>query len=282
MCIRFDESTKVFTLETANTAYVMKLDFDKYLTHLYYGDKKGVNGPYDAPDFLSFSPYYVEENDGRYRIDTVMSELPQFGSGDLRASAIKVRNANGDSVTLFTYKSHTIFDGRREIPGLPFASASDKSETLEITLEDKVSGCELKLFYTVYPDEDVISRYFTITNVSDKTAKLERAMSIALDIPARDTDVISFPGRHCYERRVQRTPIGLTGIYVTVSLIRSVLEPKLIGRQLNLDPLVTLMVMYAGYKLWGNGGMLLTPMLTVTAMAVVTVILRLPRLSVSG
>lgn len=60
--------------------------------------------------------------------------------------------------------------------------------------------------------------------------------------------------------------IGLTGIYVTVSLIRSVLEPKLIGRQLNLDPLVTLMVMYAGFKLWGIGGMLLAPMLTVTAL----------------
>jgi len=60
--------------------------------------------------------------------------------------------------------------------------------------------------------------------------------------------------------------IGLAGIYVTVSLIRSGLEPKLIGRHLNLDPLVTLMVMYAGFRLWGIGGMILAPLLTVTAL----------------
>lgn len=62
--------------------------------------------------------------------------------------------------------------------------------------------------------------------------------------------------------------IGLVGIYVTVSLTRSGLEPKLIAHQLNLDPLVTLMVMYAGFKLWGIGGMLLAPLLTVTALQV--------------
>ena len=169
MYIRFDESSRVFTLETVNTAYIMRVDFDKYLTHVFYGDKKDAAGPYAEPYMLSFSPYHVE-GDGRYCIDSVMSEFPQFGSGDLRSSAIKVRNENGDSVTLFTYKSYRIFEGRRDIPALPFASASDKAETLEITLEDKVSGCELKLYYTVYPDEDVISRYFTVTNVGEKKA----------------------------------------------------------------------------------------------------------------
>lgn len=59
--------------------------------------------------------------------------------------------------------------------------------------------------------------------------------------------------------------IGLLGIYVVISLTRSALEPKLVGRQLGLDPLVTLMALYAGYKLWGIGGMLLAPLLAVTA-----------------
>lgn len=62
--------------------------------------------------------------------------------------------------------------------------------------------------------------------------------------------------------------IGLLGIYVTVALIRSGLEPKLIGRQLNLDPLVTLFVMYAGFQLWGIGGLLLAPLLTVTVLQI--------------
>lgn len=60
--------------------------------------------------------------------------------------------------------------------------------------------------------------------------------------------------------------IGLLGLYASITLIRSSLEPKLVGRQLGLDPLVTLMALYAGYKLWGLGGMILAPMLTVTAL----------------
>lgn len=63
--------------------------------------------------------------------------------------------------------------------------------------------------------------------------------------------------------------IGLLGIYVTVTLTRSVLEPRLLGRHLGLDPLVTLMALYAGYKLWGIGGMILAPLLAVTAIQLV-------------
>ena len=59
--------------------------------------------------------------------------------------------------------------------------------------------------------------------------------------------------------------IGLTSIYIVASLTRSALEPKLVGRHLGLDPLVTLMALYAGYKLWGIGGMILAPLLAVTA-----------------
>ena len=60
--------------------------------------------------------------------------------------------------------------------------------------------------------------------------------------------------------------VGLAGIYATVSLVRSVLEPKLLGRHLGLDPLVTLVALYVGYKLWGIGGMLLAPLLAVVAI----------------
>lgn len=62
--------------------------------------------------------------------------------------------------------------------------------------------------------------------------------------------------------------IGLAGIYITVTLLRSALEPKLVGRHLGLDPLVTLFALYAGYKLWGIGGMILAPLLTVTAIQI--------------
>lgn len=73
----------------------------------------------------------------------------------------------------------------------------------------------------------------------------------------------------CFLQADTARAIGILGIYVVVSLTRSVLEPKLLGRHLGLDPLVTLMALYAGYKLWGIGGMILAPMLAVTAMQIV-------------
>ncbi len=59
--------------------------------------------------------------------------------------------------------------------------------------------------------------------------------------------------------------VGLVGIYVTASVSRSILEPKLVGHHLGLDSLTTLLILYAGYRLWGIGGMLLAPMLAVAA-----------------
>lgn len=58
---------------------------------------------------------------------------------------------------------------------------------------------------------------------------------------------------------------GLLGLYGVAALTRSILEPKLLGKQLGLDPLVTLMALYAGYRLWGIGGMILAPVMAVAA-----------------
>ena len=63
--------------------------------------------------------------------------------------------------------------------------------------------------------------------------------------------------------------LGLLGLYATVTLTRSLLEPKLVGRHLGLDPLATLMALYIGYKLWGIGGMIAAPLLAVTALQLV-------------
>lgn len=60
--------------------------------------------------------------------------------------------------------------------------------------------------------------------------------------------------------------IGLLALYILISVTRSVLEPKLVGKHLGLDPLVTLFALYAGYRIWGFGGMLIAPLLAVTAV----------------
>ena len=72
----------------------------------------------------------------------------------------------------------------------------------------------------------------------------------------------------CLLRQQIATGIGLLAIYAVVWLTRSILEPKLVGKGLGLDPLVTLIAIYAGWKLWGILGMLLAPILALTATQV--------------
>lgn len=89
-------------------------------------------------------------------------------------------------------------------------------------------------------------------------------------LPVLGTGTILLPwALICFLQQDGARAAGLLGTYVAAALIRSALEPRLLGRHLGLDPLVTLMALYAGYKLWGIGGMILAPMLTVAAIQIV-------------
>ena len=56
--------------------------------------------------------------------------------------------------------------------------------------------------------------------------------------------------------------IGLLCVYATAFLSRSLLEPRIVGRQLGIDPLVTLFAIYAGFRFFGIVGLLLAPIVT--------------------
>ena len=54
--------------------------------------------------------------------------------------------------------------------------------------------------------------------------------------------------------------IGLLVLYAVTSVVRQILEPKLIGEGLGLHPLLSLGAMYAGLRLFGVWGMILAPL----------------------
>lgn len=58
--------------------------------------------------------------------------------------------------------------------------------------------------------------------------------------------------------------LGMLGLFAAATLTRSTLEPRLLGQQLGLDPLVTLVALYLGYQVFGFPGLLLSPILAVT------------------
>lgn len=54
--------------------------------------------------------------------------------------------------------------------------------------------------------------------------------------------------------------IGLLCIYGAAALTRTALEPRMLGKQMGLDPLLTLLALYTGYRFFGVFGMILFPM----------------------
>lgn len=84
-------------------------------------------------------------------------------------------------------------------------------------------------------------------------------------LPVLGTGTVLIPwSLVCFLQGDHIRALGILGTYAAAALLRSILEPKLIGKQLGLDPLVTLISMYAGFKLWGLFGMIFSPLLAVT------------------
>lgn len=86
MAITFNESTKIFTLQTAETTYQMMVGRYNILQHLYYG--KRVDG--STMDYLlwgtdagfSGNPYEAE-GDRTFSLDIQPQEFPSQGVGGL-------------------------------------------------------------------------------------------------------------------------------------------------------------------------------------------------------
>ncbi|MBQ7325884.1 MAG: AI-2E family transporter [Clostridia bacterium] len=62
--------------------------------------------------------------------------------------------------------------------------------------------------------------------------------------------------------------IGLIVLFVVNSVIRQLSEPKIVGKSLDIHPLLTLIMLYVGYSLFGIFGMLLLPVAAVCISSV--------------
>ncbi len=55
------------------------------------------------------------------------------------------------------------------------------------------------------------------------------------------------------------TALGLAIVYAICAIARAVLEPRFLGKQIGLPPILTLIALYSGYRFFGFVGMLLLP-----------------------
>ena len=98
------------------------------------------------------------------------------------------------------------------------------------------------------------------------------AVALVDAVPLLGTGTVMLPwALICLIQREHLRSVGLLCIYAAAFLTRTVLEPRLVGRHLGLDPLLTLVFLYFGYRFWGIWGMLLAPMTAAAVIAAVRV-----------
>ena len=211
MAILFQEEKRIFTLQTKQTTYQMKVDDFGFLLHLYYGAKVSGEMDYLLTYYdrgFSGNPNDVGNN-RTYSMDVLPQEYPTLGTGDYRNSAFVLRNHDESACCDLRYAGYEIREGKYELPGLPAVYAKpEEAQTLEIVLEDAVSKVRVRLLYGVLEDEDIITRSVKITNYGTEYIVVEKASSACLDFITGEYDLLSFYGRHIMERNLQRARIG--------------------------------------------------------------------------
>ncbi len=89
-------------------------------------------------------------------------------------------------------------------------------------------------------------------------------------VPMLGTGLILAPwSLVCFLRGDTIRALGMLGLFAAATVARSALEPRLLGKQLGLDPLVTLAALYLGYQLFGIPGLMASPILAVTAVQLI-------------
>ncbi len=137
-------------------------------------------------------------------------------------------------------------------------------------------GKQLKIYLGGYIKAQltIMSIAFVVIFVGLSILKAKYAMLIALGIAALDAlplfgsgivlipwSIISFLSRDF------KMGVGLLIIYLAIVLTRQMLESKIVSHNLGTNPLLTLMSMYIGYKIFSIGGMILGPIILVLVIS---------------
>lgn len=211
-------SDGVFYLSTNNTSYWFCVTKFNHLEHIYYG--KALNEA--NPDALKIkrtaatgSSVVYDKTDELYCLDTIPLEWSGIGKGDFRYSPAELKMPDGSFVCDFTYESHEIINGAVQMGTLPNAYGDDAT-TLLIYLRDNSNDVELKLYYTAYCECDIITRRAVLINHNSKELEIRRLLSMMVDLPNNNYDLVTFDGGWIKETNTHTRPLA-PGMYVNSS-----------------------------------------------------------------
>ena len=143
-------------------------------------------------------------------------EFPTYGTGDYRSPALTIVQENGSRIVNFTYASHEICSGKKDILPLPatYVENEDEAQTLEVTLHDAVMDTDLILSYTIYEEYPVITRNAKICHKGSEKIVLDKIMSASVEFNDMDYEMVHLSGGWARERYVKtrRLEMGIQSI----------------------------------------------------------------------
>jgi alpha-galactosidase len=205
------DKTLTFSINTEHTSYIFRTLPTGQLEHLYYGRRISISGSSDiAPRHISTFGNAVsyDRDHPEIALEDIMLETSAAGKGDIRDPQFIIESADGSRTLDFVFKSYEISKWSCTDSELPH-SYGDDAEVLKVDLFDRNHGISLSLFYIVYFECDVISRYSLIVNNSENDIYLDRALSATLDFPSSGYKITSFHGGWVHE--MEKTENILTG-----------------------------------------------------------------------
>lgn len=207
MSIRYDADNKTFHLKAKDSSYVMKIMNNGQLAHLYWGKQiKTLRRPErlipDQP--RAFQPYL--QNNPALSLDYIPQEYPAYGKTDFRNPAYQVQLENGSTTTNLKYLSHSIKHGKDKLAGLPatYIENKDEAQTLYIEMLDEVINMKVILSYTAFKDFPVITRSVRFENIGQCNLSLLRTLSMNLDFPGDNYEILQLSGAWARERQIIR------------------------------------------------------------------------------
>lgn len=199
-------------LYSKNTSYILNIDNHGQLIHVYWGGRitpESLTTAVRSAPLLAFSPTPFG-GDSQYSLDVLPLECPTFGRSDFRAPMFHLQYADGSSVSEFVFDSYQIRPGKPKLDGLPslYSESDDEVSTLEIRLLDHAQDVAMTVRYTVYRDFDVMTRSVQWINESSRPISILRALSMTVDLPDADYQMLHLAGAWARETNPVWTPLA--------------------------------------------------------------------------
>ncbi|MBE6023117.1 MAG: alpha-galactosidase [Cellulosilyticum sp.] len=211
MSIKYYADERVFKLDTPSSTYMIGIvDDEQFVGHIYYGRRIE---DYHLSYLMRINelPYVPSQNnrDRTSFLDCFPMEYPTHGLGDYREDCLAVKTDKGHTACGLNYVSHSIYEGKKPLEGLPatFGSKEDCT-TLELVCMDQILKLEVTLSYTVFEKLDVITRSVQIRNLNTESIVLTKVLSTCLDLENKDYEMMTLHGSWARERHIQKRKIG--------------------------------------------------------------------------